>query len=172
VTRDDSFADEAAFYSRRIGRAPRATFPRARAPLATTILGAAKLFGRTASGWRAGVLAAATGSADATSAAGDTRVAAPTGAVIARVVREADAGNAAVGMFASGLRREVEGRRWPTSCRETLARSDSTGRSVGRADLRGARVGARHRAEGSSAAIARLAMAPWHDLERSDCGPG
>jgi hypothetical protein len=169
VTRDDSFAEEAAFYTRRIGRAPEGDVPPgARAPLATEILGAAKLFGRSASGWRAGVLAAATGSADATSAAGDTRVAAPTGAVIARVVREADAGNAAVGMFASGLRREVDG-----------ALADQLPRDAGALGLDGrirwdaqtyeARAWLLATEQrGSGASIARLAAAPWHNLGRSD----
>src|SRR5262249_48244799 len=110
VSRDDSFADEVAFYSRRIGRAPEGDVPAGgRAPLATDILGAAKLFRRSASGGRTGRLAAATGAADATSAAGDTRVAAPSGAVIARAVRESDGGDAALGGFATGLRRAVDG---------------------------------------------------------------
>jgi len=54
------------FYSRRIGRAPQATGsayatgPYADIPDNTTILGAAKLTGRTSSGWSIGVLDAAT----------------------------------------------------------------------------------------------------------------
>src|SRR5262249_25495857 len=71
VTRGASFAEEAPFYSRRIGRAPEGDIPAGgSAPLATRILGAVKLFGHTSSGWRTGVLAAATGGADATTAAG------------------------------------------------------------------------------------------------------
>src|SRR6185369_1260841 len=54
-------------------------------------------------------LVAATGAADATSAAGDARVAAPSGAAVARAVREADGGDAAIGVFASGLYRAVDG---------------------------------------------------------------
>jgi len=169
VSRDDSFGDEAAFYSRRIGRAPEGDVPAgARAPLATSILGAAKLFGRTASGWRTGALVAATGAADAAGAAGDTRVAAPTGAVVARAVREADGGDAAVGVFASGLRREVDG-----------ALADQLPRDAGAVGLDGrirwdaqtyeARVWALAAdVRGTHAAIARLAAAPWHNLERPD----
>ena len=51
------------FYSRRIGRRPQLRPPTARAdvPDATTILGAGKLSGKTASGWSVGVLEAVTG---------------------------------------------------------------------------------------------------------------
>src|SRR3569623_2143497 len=60
VSRGDSFADEAPFYTRRIGRVV--------GGIATQILGAVKLYGRTDDGWRAGVLAAATCSARSRSA--------------------------------------------------------------------------------------------------------
>lgn len=110
VTRDDSFADEAPFYSRRIGRAPEGDVPAgATAPAATRILGAAKLSGHTASGWRTGVLAAVTDGADAMTADRAVPVAARTESAVARVVREARGGNAAFGLFASGLHREVDG---------------------------------------------------------------
>jgi hypothetical protein len=51
------------FYSRRIGRAPqgRATGDYVDAPQSTTILGAAKLVGRTGNGWNLGFLEALTG---------------------------------------------------------------------------------------------------------------
>jgi hypothetical protein len=169
VTRDDSFADEAAFYSRRIGRAPEGDVPPgADAPLATDILGAAKLFGRTASGWRAGVLAAATGGADATLAGTRTPVAAATEAVVARVVREADGGNAALGIFASGLHRHTDG-----VLAEQL--TDTAGALGADARIRwsGQTYEARAWAlateqRGTAAAIARLAAAPWHNLGRPD----
>ena len=51
------------FYTRRIGRAPQG-YPEAEfasVPSATTILGAAKLTGKSASGWSVGVLEAVTG---------------------------------------------------------------------------------------------------------------
>ena len=168
VTRDDSFGDEAAFYSRRIGRAPDGDIPAgARAPLATSILGAAKLFGRTASGWRAGVLAAATGSADATTTAGDVRVAAPAGSAVARVVREADGGNAQLGLFASGLHRALDG-----ALADQLPRDEGALGVDGRLrwdDTYEVRAWALATEQlGSHSAIARLAAAPWHNLLRSD----
>lgn len=56
-------------YSRRIGRAPQGSVPQeavyASAPTASTILGAAKLTGRTAGGWSVGLLNAVTAREDA-----------------------------------------------------------------------------------------------------------
>ena len=57
------------FYSRRIGRSPQGTpegaFDHARSPNQTTILGAAKLSGRTAGGWSIGILDAITSEEEA-----------------------------------------------------------------------------------------------------------
>jgi hypothetical protein len=63
------------FYSRRIGRSPqgRATGAFVDAPSSTTILGAAKLVGRTQSGWNVGVLEAVTGREHADVATGASR---------------------------------------------------------------------------------------------------
>lgn len=63
TTRGISFEDDQPFYSRRIGRPPRGLFPegvRGRAPDASTLTGAVKLTGRTATGWSAGALWATT----------------------------------------------------------------------------------------------------------------
>jgi hypothetical protein len=66
------------FYSRRIGRAPqgRATGVYVDTPTATTILGAAKLTGRTAGGWNVGVMEALTGRESARLSDGFTRASA------------------------------------------------------------------------------------------------
>ena len=63
------------FYSRRIGRAPQGQAAGAFVdePTATTILGAAKLVGRTTSGWNVGVLEAVTGREYADVATGPAR---------------------------------------------------------------------------------------------------
>ena len=63
------------FYSRRIGRAPQgsATGDFVDAPSSTTILGAAKLVGRTKSGWSLGLLEALTGRERARVEAGTSR---------------------------------------------------------------------------------------------------
>jgi hypothetical protein len=162
VSRGDSFADEAAFYSRRIGRAPEGTIPPgATAPAATSILGATKLYGRTDGGLRAGVLAAWTLGADASDG---TRVAAPQQAVIARVVQERADGDASAGAFASGLHRDAE-----------LGQPRDDGALGGDARLRWDDQTYEARAwllateqRGTADAIAALAAQPWHDLQRSD----
>ena len=63
------------FYSRRIGRAPqdRASGEFVDTPTSTTILGAAKLVGRTRSGWNVGLLDAVTGREYARVATGSSR---------------------------------------------------------------------------------------------------
>ncbi|HZJ64708.1 MAG TPA: DUF5916 domain-containing protein [Kofleriaceae bacterium] len=169
VSRDDSFADEAPFYSRRIGRAPEGDIPAgASAPLATRILGAVKLFGHSSSGWRTGVLAAATGGADAMAAGQAAPVAALTETAVARVVREAAGGNASFGLFASGLHREVDG-----ALAEQLPDSAGAlgldGRIRWAAQTYEARAWALATDQiGTAAAIARLAAQPWHNLMRPD----
>src|SRR3569623_2052608 len=96
VSRGDSFADEAPFYTRRIGRVVDG--------VATPILGAVKLYGRADDGWRAGVLAAATREV----AADGAPIAAPEQAAIARVIKEGGDGEHAVGLLATGLHRSGE----------------------------------------------------------------
>lgn len=169
VARDDSFADETAFYSRRIGRAPEGDVPLgAHAPLATDILGAAKLFGRTSTGWRAGVLAAVTDGADAT--LGDTRqaVAAVTETAVARVVRESDDGNAAAGLFASGLHRHVDGMLAAQLPRDAGALGLDARLRWGAKTYEARAWALVSEQRGSADAIARLAAAPWHYLDRPD----
>jgi hypothetical protein len=108
-----------AFYSRRIGRAPTgsslATGPNlyADVPDQTTILGAAKITGRTATGYTIGLLDAVTGQADA-------RVETPTGerakqeveplanSYIGRVKHDYMNGNLVVGAVLSGIVRNID----------------------------------------------------------------
>src|SRR6185503_10871713 len=122
----------------------------------------------TASGWRTGVLATVTDGADATTAEGAVPVAARTEAAVARVVREADAGNAAFGLFASALHREVSG---PLS--EQLPSDAAALGADGRIrlgdrsyELRGWALATRQ--VGTAAAIARLGAQPWHNFGRPD----
>jgi hypothetical protein len=104
------------FYSRRIGRPPQlnATVPAggfADVPGHTTILGAAKVTGRTVGGWSMGVLDALTGSATATldsSAVRWSQVVEPlTNYVVARIKRDF-AGRGGVGFLATGVTRRID----------------------------------------------------------------
>jgi hypothetical protein len=100
------------FYSRRIGRAPQltATGDYVDAPVATTILGAAKLTGKTSGRWSLGLLQAITGEETArTSAAGlaARSVVEPfTSYTVARVQR--DVGNrSGLGLLATSVSRQL-----------------------------------------------------------------
>lgn len=113
-TRDDAFDSEQPFYSRRIGRAPLGAVPAdARAsnvPSSTTILGAAKLVGRTAGGWSFGMLSALTAPAtarfvDSTGAPAGVRVQPFTHYGVARISRELGAGRSAIGAIVTDVSR-------------------------------------------------------------------
>ena len=105
------------FFSRRIGRSPRGPAPDeadfTRRPSQTTILGAAKLTGRTSGGLSVGALAAVTGreTGDAYFADVDsiTRfvAAAQTGYGVLRLQQDFRGGGSKVGLIATGLRRAL-----------------------------------------------------------------
>ena len=111
----DAFASESPFYSRRIGRAPHdGTIPGdARVedmPGYTNILGAAKLVGRTPSGWTAGALGAATESerASIVDVGGDHRsvVVEPAAQFgVGRVSRDFRSGESALGAMITTVHR-------------------------------------------------------------------
>ena len=162
VSRGDSFAEEAPFYSRRIGRAPEGAVPAgATAPSTTTILAAAKLYGRSDDGWRAGLLATSTLGAEASDG---TVVAVPEQAAIARVVKESGDGERAAGVFASELHRDGDiGLPRDSSALGVDARLRWDDQTY---EARAWALGTEQR--GSAAAIATLAAQPWHDLDRVD----
>jgi hypothetical protein len=112
---------EGAFYSRRIGAAPPTpdgNYDFIKAPDSTTIYGAAKLTGKTSSGWSVGVLDAVTGGgttelftqATPTTAAvrQDLQTAALTNFAIARVKHDFDEGATSVGMSATAVNRQLD----------------------------------------------------------------
>ncbi|HEX4419210.1 MAG TPA: DUF5916 domain-containing protein [Kofleriaceae bacterium] len=112
---------EGAFYSRRIGAAPAVpdvSYDFIKAPDSTTIYGAAKLTGKTASGWSVGVLDAVTGGGttelatagtpDAPATRSDLAVAALTNTAIARVKHDFDEGKTSVGVSATAVDRRLD----------------------------------------------------------------
>jgi hypothetical protein len=106
------------FYSRRIGRSPQGQLPESvtslSLPATTTILGAAKLSGRTSSGWSLGIL-------DAVTAQERARYVAPAGSMhssaveprtnytVARVTRDFRGGESAIGAVATSVHRRLGG---------------------------------------------------------------
>ena len=111
---DGDMAREGLFYSRRIGRPPQGRVRSAayqESPDGTRILGAAKLSGKTRSGWSLGLLHAVTGQAKARLAdgAGTIREQAVEPAAqygMARVSRDFREGRSAVGMISTWTRRD------------------------------------------------------------------
>ncbi|HEY0191182.1 MAG TPA: DUF5916 domain-containing protein [Kofleriaceae bacterium] len=112
---------EGAFYSRRIGAAPAipdVDYDYIKAKDSTTIYGAAKLTGKTASGWSVGVLDAVTGGAttnlytaatpDAPAQRADLDVAALTNFAIARIKHDFDEGRTSVGVSATAVNRQLD----------------------------------------------------------------
>lgn len=108
-----------AFYSRRVGRAPTGAglaynnFAYADVPEATTILGAGKLTGRTASGYTVGLLDAVTGRAtarvqDASGARGTQLVEPLANYFVGRLKRDMRNGNLVIGGVVSGVVRDLD----------------------------------------------------------------
>lgn len=115
----NSFTSENPFYSRRIGRAPHdATIPDSAqvrdVPGFTNIIGAAKLVGRSASGWTTGVLGAATESdrASIIAPSGEHRsvVVEPAAQFgVGRVSRDFHGGESALGAMITAVHRSETG---------------------------------------------------------------
>ncbi len=116
ATRGDSYASERAFYSRRIGRPPRLSPPAtassatSREVPGTSLLGAAKLTGRTAGGWSVGALGTVTGAEEArfvdeSGRIGSLAVEPLTTAAVGRVSRDFRSGGSAVGAIVTFLDR-------------------------------------------------------------------
>ena len=113
---DGDGGNESLFYSRRIGRSPQGSAdPRGgwkESPENTTILGAAKLSGKTASGWSIGALNAVTGQESAQIVTGDgLRTSEPveprTSYSMARVQKDFRDGWSAVGLVATATNRDA-----------------------------------------------------------------
>jgi len=115
----DNSQDMNAFYSRRIGRAPTGAsiasdnFSYADVPDATTILGAAKITGRTSRGFTVGLMNAVTGraNADVQAASGERRsqeVEPLADYFVGRVKRDFLNGNFVAGGVVSGVARNID----------------------------------------------------------------
>jgi hypothetical protein len=164
------------FYSRRIGRPPqtRPETTEADVPTETTILGAAKLSGKTAGGWSIGTLTAVTGEETARylTAEGvvESMVAEPrTGYFIGRVRKEMRAGLSSMGGMVTTTLRDLTTPTLQDKLRSAAYSGgidfnhEFAGRTwVIRGNLLGSRV------EGSPAAMVRVQQASNHYLQRPD----
>jgi hypothetical protein len=176
ATRETSFADEAPFYSRRVGRAPRGELPADATlesiPTASTILGAAKLSGQTAGGWTLGAFTAATDDEHAVvrlpdGAQEEWPVESRSTATVARAIRSFDQGDSSFGLFAANLHRFDQG---PVLAAQEVSDATAFGTELqhrfggGRYEIRSWALASR--LAGDDAAIARVAEAPNHDFQR------
>jgi len=165
------------FYSRRIGAAPivRASGDFVDQPLTTTILGAAKLTGRLASGTNIGALAAVTGEEHAgtfsvTQGSGRLRVAPQTIFSVARAQQDVGSAGSTVGLMATAMHRDLAA---DDPLADVLTRNafSVSGDSIlrlngGEYDLR-TFLGASH-VEGEATAIDRVQRSSAHFFQRPD----
>lgn len=166
------------FYPRRIGATPRGRVSQRAdftdTPPQTTIVGAAKLTGKTAGGWSVGVMDAVTAResgrwADTAAAARGEQVVEPLANYFtARVLRELRGGSSAVGaILTSVIREDDAAASLPRPPRAYVAGLDGRHRFGGgnfEANLAvlGSRVG------GSATTIAALQQSPFHAFARPD----
>jgi hypothetical protein len=114
----NSFGFPTAFFSRRIGRSPQVPVAAddggfVDAPEQSTILGAAKITGKTAHGWSLGILEAVTGKEEAevmlSTGARDKHPIEPlTNYFVGRAGREARRGNTLIGAYVSAVNRALD----------------------------------------------------------------
>lgn len=164
------------FYSRRIGRRPQVGPPSSRAdmPEATTILGAGKLSGKTASGWSLGVLEAVTAEETAryldTGGAEGESVAEPlANYLVGRVRKDGRGGRSSVGAMITAVNRDLGTDDIRASLRESAYaggidfRHEWANRSW---VVSGSAVGSR--IAGEAASIRRVQTAGNHFFQRPD----
>lgn len=114
---DGDLGNESLFYSRRIGRAPQLGAPgeahHSDVPESTRILGAAKLSGKTRTGWSVGLLQAVTAPAtarwiDGDGIEGDHVVEPLTNYAVARAIKDFREGQSAVGGILTATNRRLD----------------------------------------------------------------
>ena len=180
VENEELLEGEGLFFSRRIGEPPHGSTPGdySDVPDATTILGAAKLTGRTAGGLSLGILGAATAEEtgdwydEGTDTFGESRVEPFTGWLVLRGLQEFGTANNAVGLSFTGVKRDL-------SDGDPLATRLNQEAFAGGADLQlqwddgltqlNAVVQGSHIA-GTPAAIARVQRFSSHYFQRPDAG--
>ena len=113
---DGGNGNQSLFYSRRIGRSPQGGVPDeadyADSPTSATILGAAKLSGKTKSGWSIGALSASTARetakyVDGAGLPGESVVEPFTHYGVARVIKDFDKGQSALGGIFTAVNRDL-----------------------------------------------------------------
>ncbi|HEX6749172.1 MAG TPA: DUF5916 domain-containing protein [Longimicrobium sp.] len=176
--RSGGFGNDQPFYSRRLGRAPQAADPAAdwsERPQNTTILGAAKISGKTAGGLSIGILNALTAREETRfmDAGGSERSAIVeplTNYFVGRVIQDFHGGQSAVGAIVTATARDLDG----SDSRLSLLTRDAFLAGVdgrhrfggGNYEVRASVLGTLVR--GSTDAISRIQLSPGHYFQRPD----
>jgi hypothetical protein len=171
---DGDLGNESLFYSRRIGRSPQGAVPGAAAfrdvPSATTIRGAAKLSGRTASGWSVGILDAVTAPEHGRyvlrdGARGNALVEPATNYAVARAMRDFSSGASTVGAIVTATNRSLDGE-LPYLRSSAYTGGFNARHRMGDFELKGTLVGSR--VAGDTAAINRTQRSATRYYQRPD----
>lgn len=180
TTRGNSFSNEAPFYSRRIGGAPQGSVPADAAfsdvATSTTLLGAAKIAGRTSSGWSAGAMTALTDASEArfvdpANAIERITVEPTSGFGVVRVSRASLDGGSAVGLIGTGVDRFGMDSTLGTERVHQAFALGVDGRhrfGGGNYEISGFAMGSR--VGGSTKAIRDILHGPGHFYQRPDAG--
>ena len=178
--RSGGFGNDQPFYSRRLGRAPQAGDPAsafADRPQNTTILGAAKVSGKTAGGLSIGLLDALTAReqtqfVDESGARRSATVEPMSNYFVGRVIQDFHGGQSAIGGIVTATVRDLDAgdARLSLLTRDAfLAGVDGRHRfGGGNYELRASALGTLVR--GSTAAISRIQLGPGHYFQRPDAG--
>ncbi len=163
----DCRTGEGLFYSRRIGRAPSLAGVNgdATTPTASRILGAAKLSGRTSSGWSFGLLDAVT---DRVAGAQDRTAEPATNFTVLRVSRDYREGRSSLGVMATGVNRFLDGDSDPYLHSSAFTGGLDARHRLGNYEFSGSLMASR--VAGTAEAIARTQQAPAHYYQRPDDG--
>jgi hypothetical protein len=175
--RDFSFGNDQPFYTRRVGRAPQGGLPDsavfADMPEAATILGAAKLSGKTAHGWSVGIMDALTQREMARyTGPGGARLDAPveplTNYTVARLKKDLRQGESAIGGIVTATHRNIGDDRldFLTTDAYTAGLDGHHRFGGGNYQFTGSVLGTAVR--GSSNAIALVQQSPGHYFQRPD----
>ncbi|HEX6536082.1 MAG TPA: DUF5916 domain-containing protein [Gemmatimonadaceae bacterium] len=171
------FNNDRPFYSRRIGRAPQGGVPDSAvysdAPEATTILGAAKISGRTAGGWSLGVLDAVTQREEARySMENGAHLRAPveplTNYAVARGIKDFREGRSAIGGIVTAADRSIgaDALSWLRSGAYTAGVDGRHRFHDDEYEVSASVLGSR--IEGSAESITLVERAPGHFFQRPD----
>ncbi|MFL5537862.1 MAG: DUF5916 domain-containing protein [Longimicrobiaceae bacterium] len=178
--RSGGFGNDQPFYSRRLGRAPQAGDPAYRfadRPENTTILGAAKVSGKTASGWSIGLLDALTDREETryvdTLGIDRTATVEPlTNYLVGRAIKDFNGGRSAVGGIVTSMHRDLDESdpRLSILTRDAVTAGIDARHRFGKNNFEATAAVLGSYVAGSTDAISRIQLGAGHYFQRPDAG--